>query len=399
MTRHNIHDLTNATAYDRNGDKLGNVTEVYINDSTGQPDFAQVSHGLFGMRSSIVPLRGHNLVGEELKLAFTKDQIKDAPHIDHDEHLSEEDHAAIYRHYRLEDTTDVHTYERGTGQAPAASGAPGTNSPRPPRWAGDTQTPPETPDRLETRQVSGPAQSPGPQETGLSQDSRQARADKDPVPPALGGPSDERYEPGEVLHGFGDAPRSAGPPDRLRADSDHELGLDRTPEDRAMRGTSAHGMSDEPVEQDRWHEVEWAEGEDDRDSHADQTETRSVDVGQVGSEDRQRGHVTHTSAGELSDRPSGDTGGLREGTSPDPTIHTSEDDSRKYQVDPRRDTTGTGDLRREIKDPDDVLAEEFNRIGQDEDLSPRANPGPTGPVDDEGRPLNEGDQNYPRSAF
>ncbi|WP_369415249.1 PRC-barrel domain-containing protein [Corynebacterium lemuris] len=359
MTRHNIHDLTNATAYDRNGDKLGDITEVYINDSTGQPDFAQVSHGLFGMRSSIVPLRGHSLVGEELKLAFTKDQIKDAPDIGDDEHLSEEDHAAIYRHYRLEDVTDVHTYEGGTGAARDARGA------------GDTQTPPETPDRQQTRQVSGPAQSPGPQETGLSQDSRQARADKDPVPPTLGGPSDERYEPGEVLHGFGDAPRSVGPPDRLRADSDHELGLDRTPEDRAMRGTSAHGMSDEPVEQDRWHEVEWAEGEDD---HA----------GQVGHADDRRGHITHTSADELNDRTGGTTRGL------------SEDDSQKHQVDPRTDITGTGDLRRDIKDPDDVLAEEFNRTGQGQDLPPRATPGP---VDDEGRPLNEGDPNHPRPAF
>ena len=325
MTRHNIHDLTNATAYDRNGDKLGHVTEIYINDSTGQPDFAQVNHGLFGMRSSIVPLRGHSLVGEELKLAFTKDQIKDAPHIGHDEHLSEEDHATIYRHYRLEEVTDVHTYEHETGIPPATHGA------------GDTQTPPETPDRLETRQVSGPAQSPGPQETGLSQDPRQARTDQAPVPPALGGPSDEPYNPGEVLHGFGDAPRSAGPPDRLRAESDHALGLDRTPEDRAMRGTSSHGMSDEPVEQDRWHEVKWAEG---KHEHADQTETRSVDTGQRRDEDDQRGRITQT---------------------------------------------GTGDLRREIKDPDEVLAEEFNRTGHPEDLPPRANPGSTGPVDDEGR--------------
>src|SRR5690606_32225278 len=95
MTLHNIHDLTEATAYDSNGDKLGGVKEVYINDTTGQPDFAEVGHGLFGLQSSIVPLRGHTLRGGELHLAFTKDLIKDAPDIKHDEHLSEEDHATI----------------------------------------------------------------------------------------------------------------------------------------------------------------------------------------------------------------------------------------------------------------------------------------------------------------
>lgn len=286
MTRHNIHDLTNATAHDRDGEKIGSITEVYINDSTGQPDFAEISHGLFGMRSSIVPLRGHSLVGEELKLAFTKDQIKDAPHIDHDEHLSEEDHATIYRHYRLEDVTDVHTYGGETGQGPATSGAPEMGRPQDTRGVDATQTPPETPDRLETRQVSGTTQSPGPQETGLSQDPRQAGDTKESVsPPAPDDPAGERYEPGEVLHGFGDAPRSAGPPDRLRAESDHELGLDTTPEERAMRGTSAHGMSDEPREQDRWHEHE---KEEDKHPQADQTETRSVDTGQVRPEDDQR---------------------------------------------------------------------------------------------------------------
>lgn len=366
MTRHNIHDLTEATAYDRNGDKLGKVTEIYINDSTGQPDFAEVSHGLFGIRSSIVPLRGHSLVGEELKLAFTKDQVKDAPDIDHDAHLSEEDHAAIYRHYRLEDVTEVHTYERETGAAQETQ----------------AQTSPEKPDRLETRQVSGPAQSPGPQETGLSQDPRQAGADSDPVPPTLGGPSAEPYEPGEVLHGFGDAPRSAGPPDRLRAESDHALGLDRTPEDRAMRGTSTHGMSDERVEQERWHEVEWAEGDHDhadrtdRAEHADQTETRSVDVGQVGGAEDRHDHVTHTSAEEL-----------------------REEESLRHQGVARPDTAGADDLRPGLKDPDEVLAEEFNRTGQGEDVPPRTTTAPVSPVDEEGRPLNGRDQNPPRPAF
>ncbi len=75
----NIADLVTATAFDRDGEKLGSVTEVYINDTTGQPDFVEVAHGLFGMDSSIVPLRGHRLDGENLQLAFSKDLIKDAP--------------------------------------------------------------------------------------------------------------------------------------------------------------------------------------------------------------------------------------------------------------------------------------------------------------------------------
>ncbi|MDO5511708.1 PRC-barrel domain-containing protein, partial [Corynebacterium sp.] len=226
----NIHDLTTATAYDRDGEKLGSVKEVYINDSTGQPDFVEVGHGLFGMSSSIVPLRGHRLDGEDLQLAFTKDRIQDAPNISGDDHLSEEDHATIYRHFGLDGTPNETEYE-------------------PHRFDDD-----------------------------YDRDSRDlhrddyARDDYDATP-AQGMPGDQVVAPGVAggvagtagttgavpegtdVHGFGDHRRDGdASADRLRADSDHELGLDRTPEDRAARGTSAHGMSDEPREQLRDYE-------------------------------------------------------------------------------------------------------------------------------------------------
>lgn len=111
MTR-NIGDVTRATAYDADGEKLGSVKEVYVNDSTGQPDFVAVGHGLFGMSSSLVPLRGHRLDGENLQLAFSKDRIKDAPNIDHDAHLTDADQDTIYRHFGLESTQNVENYEQ-----------------------------------------------------------------------------------------------------------------------------------------------------------------------------------------------------------------------------------------------------------------------------------------------
>ena len=110
MVHRNINDLFNATAYDSNGDKLGSVKEVYVNDASEQPEFVEVGHGLFGMSSSLVPLRGHQLAGEELRLAFTKDRISDAPDFDSDAHLSNEDQSTIYRHYGLEGAENVETY-------------------------------------------------------------------------------------------------------------------------------------------------------------------------------------------------------------------------------------------------------------------------------------------------
>lgn len=109
-TEKNIKDLFNATAYDRNGDKLGAVKEVYVDDNSGQPTFVEVGHGLFGMSSSLVPMRGHRLSGDELKLAFEKDRIKDAPNLDADNHLTPEDQRNIYDHYQLSDARDEERY-------------------------------------------------------------------------------------------------------------------------------------------------------------------------------------------------------------------------------------------------------------------------------------------------
>lgn len=119
----NIDELSNATAYDGDNDKLGSVKEVYINDSTGQPDFIEVGHGLFGMSSSLVPLRGHRLEGEDLHLAFSKDRIKDAPNLDADEHLDPQQLEALYHHYGLDSTQNVENYADTGRRDPAQHGA------------------------------------------------------------------------------------------------------------------------------------------------------------------------------------------------------------------------------------------------------------------------------------
>ena len=117
-----IEDLANATAYDVNGDKVGGVKDVYVNDTTGQPDFVSVSHGLFGGGDSIVPLRGHTLENGDLHLAFAKDRIEDAPDLDENGHLTNADQEAFYRHYGLEGVEERTTYETGAA-GNAAAGA------------------------------------------------------------------------------------------------------------------------------------------------------------------------------------------------------------------------------------------------------------------------------------
>ncbi|MDN5707465.1 PRC and DUF2382 domain-containing protein [Corynebacterium casei] len=109
----NVQDLLSATAYDNNGDKLGDVNEVFVDDDSGQPTFVDVNHGLFGMGNSLVPLRGHSIDGNNLTLAFPKDRIKDAPDFDTDKPLTPDQQTEIYDHYGISGASHVEGYTGG----------------------------------------------------------------------------------------------------------------------------------------------------------------------------------------------------------------------------------------------------------------------------------------------
>ncbi|MGY1732876.1 PRC and DUF2382 domain-containing protein [Geodermatophilus sp. SYSU D01045] len=105
--------------YDEAGEKIGSASEVYLDDETGQPEWATVRTGLFGTKESFVPLRDADLTNDGLRVRVSKAQVKDAPKIDTDGHLSPQEEQELYRYYGLgfgsgtqtttQTTTDVGT--------------------------------------------------------------------------------------------------------------------------------------------------------------------------------------------------------------------------------------------------------------------------------------------------
>ncbi|WP_426503259.1 PRC-barrel domain-containing protein [Dactylosporangium sp. McL0621] len=93
--------------YDRDGDKIGSVGQVYA-DHAGQPTWASVNTGFFGLRQSLVPLSGATSHGDGLQVPFEKATVKDAPNVDHevDEPLTSDQVQELYRHYQLQWDTD-----------------------------------------------------------------------------------------------------------------------------------------------------------------------------------------------------------------------------------------------------------------------------------------------------
>src|SRR4051794_23628609 len=93
-----------ATVYDSAGDKIGTVDDIYLDRASGEPEWASVKTGLFGMKSSFIPISNATGTGDgELRVDVTKDQVKDAPKIDADGELSTEEEQQLYRHYGRSD--------------------------------------------------------------------------------------------------------------------------------------------------------------------------------------------------------------------------------------------------------------------------------------------------------
>jgi len=96
-----VNSLFDARVEDPDGDKIGTVKQVYLDDGDGRPLFVSVATGLFGTSESFVPLEGADLVGEELRVRYSKEQVKDAPRIEADGALSEDEQERLFRHYGL----------------------------------------------------------------------------------------------------------------------------------------------------------------------------------------------------------------------------------------------------------------------------------------------------------
>jgi uncharacterized protein (TIGR02271 family) len=99
------------TMVDRDGDRVGNIEAIYVDDQTGEPEWALVNTGLFGTKSSFVPLVQATSSGDQVQVPYDTQLVKDAPRVDPDQHLSQAEEQQLWRHYGLDSDTG---YESGT---------------------------------------------------------------------------------------------------------------------------------------------------------------------------------------------------------------------------------------------------------------------------------------------
>jgi len=129
-TEHDVLSWRGQNLIDSNGDKIGKIEEIYLDADSDAPEWALVTTGMFGSKQSFVPIQdatpGDN--GDGISVPFEKATVKDAPKIDPDGKLSEQEEADLYRHYGREDSTisrDQGVSDAGRPLATGERGGPG----------------------------------------------------------------------------------------------------------------------------------------------------------------------------------------------------------------------------------------------------------------------------------
>jgi len=96
------YDWRGRKVLDRDGAKVGRLDEIYLDQHTGRPEWMLVHTGLFGTKSSFAPLTGARADGEDVRIGHSKQEVREAPSVEPDGELSQEEEARLYAHYGLD---------------------------------------------------------------------------------------------------------------------------------------------------------------------------------------------------------------------------------------------------------------------------------------------------------
>jgi uncharacterized protein (TIGR02271 family) len=140
LQKDQILQFRGQTLCDADGDKIGSIEEIYLDAETDAPEWALVNTGLFGTKSTFVPLRDASETGGTLRVPYEKATVKDAPKIDPDGQLSQREEGELYRYYGM-DYSEARS-DSGLPAGGSAEGRAGRDA------VGDDVSGPETDDAM-----------------------------------------------------------------------------------------------------------------------------------------------------------------------------------------------------------------------------------------------------------
>ena len=140
LTPDRLAEMRGTPVYSSDGDKIGSVEELFLDEETGEPEWIGLGTGFLGTKRVLVPVAGADVRDEGLYVPYAKSHVKKTPDID-DDAIGQETESRLYAHYGLqysERRSDTGLPEgRGASAEPAGAADTGLN-PGAPDSPGDT---------------------------------------------------------------------------------------------------------------------------------------------------------------------------------------------------------------------------------------------------------------------
>ena len=100
MTLEDLSAVRGTPVYSSDGETIGKVDEIFIDNDTRQPEWIGLGSGAFSSKRVLVPVTGARMEADGFYVPYTKDQVQGTPNIDADE-ISQETEAELYSYYGL----------------------------------------------------------------------------------------------------------------------------------------------------------------------------------------------------------------------------------------------------------------------------------------------------------
>ncbi len=100
-TIHDVQTWKGLDLLDSDGDKIGEIVDVYLDRRTNEPEWLAVKTGLFGTNVSFVPIAQAAATGDGVTVPFGKARVRDAPNAEADGELSADEERRLYDHYGM----------------------------------------------------------------------------------------------------------------------------------------------------------------------------------------------------------------------------------------------------------------------------------------------------------
>ncbi|WP_314175661.1 PRC and DUF2382 domain-containing protein [Streptomyces winkii] len=159
ISQEQIPAVVDHMIYDPDGKKIGEARHVFLDERTGEPEWATVRTGLFGTQETFVPIHEGRVVGDNIEVPFARTKVKEAPHMDVSKgRLTEQQERELYNFYGFEwDGTQAPAEGEAAGTDTGTTGATGTAAGAGAAGATATGAMPYGRERVDAGTTAGPA--------------------------------------------------------------------------------------------------------------------------------------------------------------------------------------------------------------------------------------------------